>query len=643
MALKAPPSAAPASATSASSAPLLPLYLAGLVLVFLGERVVGSDNARMVSSGAGVLAVVASVGLRFARAGQGDADRKRAERSLGLLSLGGLCAVGLYFLTTETGRNLVGVGHATPQTRARFEGALQVTFVSLLCVTVLPLVFGEIALGPMRRAARIEARRVASALRAGVTLGAALVYVSLLTYAAGELDLKVDFSYFRTARPSDSTRKVLASTSEKVKAQVFFPQLNEVGTEVMGYLKDLRQGSPNLEVEEVDRLMAPGAAKEAKVSRDGIVVLSRGGSRETLSLDVEMKNAAGKLKTLDADFQKALLKVMREAKTAYFTVGHGELTENKSDAAEGRTGKNIKKLLESQNYSVKDLGLTQGLGSEVPADATMVVVLGPSVAFLPEEVTALQRYADRGGHLLLGLDPDAKVDLAPLAAIVNLTWSPTLLAHEKALVRRRGNDSDKGVVVSNRFSSHASVSTLSRNAARMPVVFPGASSLEKKDPSSDLLIDFAVKSLGDVFEDKNGDFLFDKATEKRAAWNLVAAVTKHLPPGPNGKDPPELRAFVVADADAMSDAALGNEANVYFTADALRWLGGEESFSGAITNTEDVRIEHTKQKDVIWFYATILGGPSIVAGLGLAVSRRARRRKAAPKPPSDKPKAEVES
>ena len=643
MALKAPPSAAPASATIASSAPLLPLYLAGLVLVFLGERVVGSDNARMVSSGAGVLAIVASVGLRFARAGQGDADRKRAERSLGFLSLGGLCAVGLYFLTTETGRNLVGVGHATPQTRARFEGALQVTFVSLLCVTVLPLVFGEIALGPMRRAARIEARRVASALRAGVTLGAALVYVSLLTYAAGELDLKVDFSYFRTARPSDSTRKVLASTSEKVKAQVFFPQLNEVGTEVMGYLKDLRQGSPNLEVEEVDRLMAPGAAKEAKVSRDGIVVLSRGGSRETLSLDVEMKNAAGKLKTLDADFQKALLKVMREAKTAYFTVGHGELTENKSDAAEGRTGKNIKKLLESQNYSVKDLGLTQGLGSEVPADATMVVVLGPSVAFLPEEVTALQRYADRGGHLLLGLDPDAKVDLAPLAAIVNLTWSPTVLAHEKALVRRRGNDSDKGVVVSNRFSSHASVSTLSRNAARMPVVFPGASSLEKKDPSSDLLIDFAVKSLGDVFEDKNGDFLFDKATEKRAAWNLVAAVTKHLPPGPNGKDPPELRAFVVADADAMSDAALGNEANVYFTADALRWLGGEESFSGAITNTEDVRIEHTKQKDVIWFYATILGGPSIVAGLGLAVSRRARRRKAAPKPPSDKPKAEVES
>jgi hypothetical protein len=40
-----------------------------------------------------------------------------------------------------------------------------------------------------------------------------------------------------------------------------------------------------------------------------------------------------------------------------------------------------------------------------------------------------------------------------------------------------------------------------------------------------------------------------------------------------------------------------------------------------------VRIEHTKQKDVVWFYATILGAPLAVLGLGIVIARLPRRRK----------------
>jgi hypothetical protein len=57
----------------------------------------------------------------------------------------------------------------------------------------------------------------------------------------------------------------------------------------------------------------------------------------------------------------------------------------------------------------------------------------------------------------------------------------------------------------------------------------------------------------------------------------------------------------------------------------VRWLGGEESFAGSLSSTEDVRIEHTKQGDQIWFYATIIGAPLLVLGLGLLITRSARR------------------
>ena len=86
---------------------------------------------------------------------------------------------------------------------------------------------------------------------------------------------------------------------------------------------------------------------------------------------------------------------------------------------------------------------------------------------------------------------------------------------------------------------------------------------------------------------------------------------------------------VVSDADALSDATLMNPSNFngnpQFVVDVLRWLGGEESFAGEVITTEDVRIEHTKQKDKVYFYLTIFGAPALVLGLGLFLTRRGRR------------------
>ena len=59
----------------------------------------------------------------------------------------------------------------------------------------------------------------------------------------------------------------------------------------------------------------------------------------------------------------------------------------------------------------------------------------------------------------------------------------------------------------------------------------------------------------------------------------------------------------------------------------MHWLTGEESFAGAMTTAEDVRIEHTKQKDLVWFYGTIFGAPALVLGTGLVYTRRVRKKK----------------
>jgi hypothetical protein len=208
--------------------------------------------------------------------------------------------------------------------------------------------------------------------------------------------------------------------------------------------------------------------------------------------------------------------------------------------------------------------------------------------------------------------------------VVGLTWSPVILANDHKYVAAQHQPSDVTFIGSDRFSSHASVSTLSRLGAEAPVFFIRASSLDKKEGGTEK-IDFAIKALADTFGDVNQNFTFD-GDEKRAAYNIAAAVTKPGTGESKGKEPSEMRAFVVADADCFGDFLIKRtKFNPLLFVDALRWLGGEESFAGALTSNEDVRIEHTKQKDTLWFYLTIFGAPMLVGGVGAAVALRRRR------------------
>ncbi len=604
-------------------------FVVSLGLVFVGERLLGTmEGARMAVSGLGVAGALGTTVLRFLLvAGQKDPERQRIERALGVLQIVGLLSVGLYFLANTTvGRGLVGIADAAPDKRARFDGATTVAWIVLSGLSIAPIIFGEAALAPMRRAPRVEVRRIYAAAATGLTLALAAAYAALFTYAAGEMQVKVDYSYFRTSKASESTKKIVAAANEPIEVRAFFPPLNDVGNEVAAYLADIAQAAPNFKYGFYDRLLYPQLAKDNKVSQDGEIVILKGPSRESLKLDKEMSKAAAKLKTLDADFQKVLLKATKDARNVYVTVGHGELNEG-SSTAEGRSGKLMRRILEGQNYTVKDLGLVQGLATDVPEDAALVIIFGPTQAFSAPEVASLERYAKRGGKLLIALDTDAKGDLGPVANIAGLAFDPTVVTTtDQFFVPRHRNASDKANLISNRFSSHASVSTLSRISSRAVVLVPISGSLEKKQ--TDAKIDFVLRSSSGTFGDKNGNFELD-GDEKKATFNLAAAVSVPLADGVDKtkvKGPEETRMFVIADADCLSDLAIGfAETNQVFFVDAVRWLSGDESFSGEITTPEDVRIQHTKQNDNYWFYGTIIGAPALLFGVGLLVTRRPRR------------------
>ncbi len=236
----------------------------------------------------------------------------------------------------------------------------------------------------------------------------------------------------------------------------------------------------------------------------------------------------------------------------------------------------------------------------------------------PEEVAALREYFNKGGRLLVALDPEGPTQ-APLLEFLGVKYTNTPLANDQVFFRTSRQISDRANLGTSDYSSHPSVSTLAQLGGQAPVAFLGAGLLEPSTrPPEGVTVDVAVRSHDATFMDPNRNFTPDDKEERRN-YPLVLAAQKGT-----GKD--QSRAVVMADSDALMDGVLPNLGNVYLALDALRWLTGEEAISGTVTSEEDVPIQHTREQDTLWFWATVLLAPAVVLGVGFFVTRRRGKR-----------------
>ena len=84
--------------------------------------------------------------------------------------------------------------------------------------------------------------------------------------------------------------------------------------------------------------------------------------------------------------------------------------------------------------------------------------------------------------------------------------------------------------------------------------------------------------------------------------------------------------IIIADGGFANDGLIRNSGTALLFVDSLRWLIGEEEITGDLSSEEDVPIEHRKDEDRLWFYATSFGLPLPILLLGLWIARRRRRR-----------------
>ena len=591
----------------------------GLVAVFVGERLIGAGPGRIVLDAVGIIAVAGAAVLRWNRSALSAANpRARVERLFAILSTLAVLALLAWFAQSDVVLSMGGpdVRKSAP----RLATVLQICTALLGAVAVLPLLLGELAYSAMARAPEIEVARVQDAVGTGVALVAALTAALALGWVADARDVSADWSYFRPGRPSDATRGLVRGLTEPVTLSLFFPPGSEVGEAVRDYAESLAKESPLLRIERLDAAVDLQRARTLGVNGNGAIAVSRGERHEAYLIGTALDASKSQLRELDPEMQKRLFKVARAPRIIYFTSGHGERAAMNADLSDARgTIRTFQELLRAQNDEVRPLGAAQGLATEVPRDASAVLILGPTAPFLREEVEALVRWVRGGGRLLVALDPESGSQFDALLQPLGVKFVPTPLVNDRVYLARTHQPSDRGQLVTASFGPHTSVATLVRANGRLPLFLLGAGSLEQlSQKPAGVNVVFTVTALPETFRDLDGNFAFDPRNEKRRAWEVAAAIT--LPK--KGTD--EGRAIVVADSDVFTDLVLdASQGNRAFAVDGVRWLLGEESL-GSPGGEIDFPIQHTRGQEVAWFYATVFVAPLLVLGAGFWVTRRRR-------------------
>jgi ABC-type uncharacterized transport system involved in gliding motility auxiliary subunit len=423
---------------------------------------------------------------------------------------------------------------------------------------------------------------------------------------------------------------VLEGLKEPVRVLVF--EKNDRFQRFRDRLDTYAYVTPRVEAEYVDVDQNPARARQYEVQQYGTVVVEYKDRKERVTSDAEQ------------DITNAIIKVVEgQQKKVYFVQGHGEKDPTSADE---RVGYNtISTALGRDNFLVEKLVLAQQ--PEVPQDASVVIIAGPTADYLSPEIDALRRYLDRGGKVLFMLDPSEgpnqpTPNLLALASEWGFEVGNNVVVDVSGVGQLLGAGPSMPVAAS--YPSHP-ITDRFNVITGYPLarsVAPASSGTTTRTPqvyvetSAQSWAESDLKALG------SGEArvaLDENAGDKRGPIGIAAAVSADAPNQParpagdqttadtGAEDAPkaQTRVAVIGDSDFVANEFLGVSGNRDLFLNTVNWLAQQENLIAIRPReAEDRRVTLTAERQRFTFYVSVLGIPLLVIAAGVATWWRRR-------------------
>jgi len=367
---------------------------------------------------------------------------------------------------------------------------------------------------------------------------------------------------------ADQSRQIVANLTQPVEAYVF-SALGDPSFENLEELMGRYENAGKLfKSEMINPYADPRRVDEYGVTSLGTVVIKAGERTKKITSAKE------------ADITNAIVEVTSDQQhVVYFLTGHGE-RDLENTEEEGYS--NFKEALARDNYVTKELILARE--GKVPADASVLVIAGPTRGFVDAEKMPLLDYINGGGRVLLLADLDTPQEVIDFFQTFGIS-SPRELVIDMSIFAQLSGSGAAPIITE--FGYHAIVRNFNFNP-QFILARPMMSGQGSERIQVTQLVLTSKESWGETDFDGQDQVRYEEAEDRAGPISLGVASEINLdappeepvdPDVPSPEEQPSRKARLAAfgDADFLSNSYFAYPGNGDLALNSISWLAENEN------------------------------------------------------------------
>jgi ABC-type uncharacterized transport system involved in gliding motility auxiliary subunit len=284
-------------------------------------------------------------------------------------------------------------------------------------------------------------------------------------------------------------------------------------------------------------------------------------------------------------FTSGILSIIQDKKTkVYFTEGHNEpVLEGWGQDEIGY----LNGILRGENMEVNKVNLHVKEG--IPADTDVLIIAGPTESFLPDEITMLKNYLERGGKLMVFAGAGIDVNLGSVIKEWGVTLAENVVLDAQCAKILGSMEDIRIPLVTDYGASFGNPITKDLKERKINTAFVIARSIEviKPMPQGLEILELArssARSWGETDFNSlmQGTSRYEKDFDRKGPLTLGVSIKKMLSPENQNSDL-ETRLIILGSSEMAKNKFLSPRSSYYMGSsdlilNSIRWLTLQEQF-----------------------------------------------------------------